>query len=111
MFTLLFYLMFFPIILTFEVIGGIFRGIIGIFKLIGFIDIIKQESELRHRAQEICNKQHKEYEKRTGKHMSKRSIIWKRFSIGLRRAYITEKSVANSVPPVNTMRFANRMKQ
>ena len=66
MFTLLFYLMFFPIILTFKVIGGIFRGIIGIFKLIGFIDIIKQESELRHRAQEICNKKHKEYEMRTG---------------------------------------------
>lgn len=41
MFTLLFYLMFFPIILTFKVIGGIFHGIIGIVKLIGFIDIAK----------------------------------------------------------------------
>ena len=41
MFTLLFYLMFFPIILAFKVLGGIFHGIIGIVKLIGFIDIVK----------------------------------------------------------------------
>ena len=93
MFTLLFYLMFFPIILTFKVIGGIFRGIIGIFKLIGFIDIIKQESELRHRAQEICNKKHKEYEKRTGKHMSKRSIIW--------NACVWNNRGNNNIPSVN----------
>ena len=41
MFTLLFYLMCFPIILAFKVIGAILRGIIGIVKFIGFIDIIE----------------------------------------------------------------------
>ena len=41
MITLLFYIMFFPIILAFKAIGFVFRGIIGIIKLIGFIDIFK----------------------------------------------------------------------
>ena len=35
------YLMFFPIILAFKLVGLLFRGIFGIFKLLGFIDIVK----------------------------------------------------------------------
>lgn len=41
MLKLLFYLMFFPIILAFKLIGWISSGIIGIFKIIGLIDIFK----------------------------------------------------------------------
>nr|DAU92262.1 MAG TPA: hypothetical protein [Bacteriophage sp.] len=41
MFRLLFYIMFFPIILAFKLIGWMFSGIIGIFKVIGLIDIFK----------------------------------------------------------------------
>ncbi len=42
MFTLLFYVLFFPIILAFKLIGLIFSIILGIFKLIGFYDIISK---------------------------------------------------------------------
>ena len=41
MLKLLFYIMFFPIILAFKLIGWIFNGILGIFKIIGLIDIFK----------------------------------------------------------------------
>ncbi len=41
MLRLLFYLMFFPIILAFKLVGWIFSGILGVFKLIGLIDIFK----------------------------------------------------------------------
>ena len=41
MLRLLFYIMFFPIILAFKLIGWIFSGILGVFKLIGLIDIFK----------------------------------------------------------------------
>lgn len=41
MLKLLFYIMFFPIILAFKLIGWIFNGILGVFKLIGLIDILK----------------------------------------------------------------------
>ena len=38
---LLFYIMLFPIILAFKLVGWIFSGILGVFKLIGLIDIFK----------------------------------------------------------------------
>ena len=41
MLKLLFYLMFFPVILAFKLIGLIFSGILGLFKIIGLIDIFK----------------------------------------------------------------------
>nr|DAU23449.1 MAG TPA: hypothetical protein [Bacteriophage sp.] len=41
MLRLLFYIMFFPIILAFKLVGWIFSGILGVFKLIGLIDIFK----------------------------------------------------------------------
>jgi len=39
MLNLLFYLMFFPIIIAFKMIGWIVKGILGIFKIIGLADI------------------------------------------------------------------------
>ena len=41
MLKLLVYIMFFPIILAFKLIGWMFSGISGIFKIIGLIDIFK----------------------------------------------------------------------
>lgn len=41
MLKLLFYIMFFPIILAFKLIGWMLNGILGIFKIIGLIDILK----------------------------------------------------------------------
>ena len=41
MLRLLIGILFFPIILAVKMIGWIFKGIVGIFKLIGLIDIFK----------------------------------------------------------------------
>lgn len=41
MLEILFYIVFFPIVLAVKMIGWMFRGIVGIFKLIGLIDIFK----------------------------------------------------------------------
>ena len=41
MLKLLFYLLFFPIILAFKMVGLLFSGILGFFKLLGFVDIVK----------------------------------------------------------------------
>ena len=41
MLKILFYIVFFPIVLAFKMIDWMFRGIVGIFKLIGLIDIFK----------------------------------------------------------------------
>lgn len=41
MIRLLLYIMFFPIILAFKMVEWIFKGILAIFRMLGFIDIFK----------------------------------------------------------------------